>query len=224
MKTFIFSAVSMTLGAVAGGFAGYILTRKKYEKLADKEVESVKKSLQEYYENKMKEGKNNVKVPADATVKKNNINRPKMDVPVKDTSSINYDNFENENDKKSYNEYIKKYRSSEEIKMEEKFGNGKSFRPYIISPEEFSDSEYDVETLHYYRDGVVADDDNNIIKDVKSTIGDEALNTFGVYEDDVVYVRNDEIKIDFEILLEQDEYTNIAPNKGKLVNQFPTED
>ena len=47
MKTFIFSMVSLTFGGLTGYFVGSKVSKKKYLKLADKEIESVKKSLEE---------------------------------------------------------------------------------------------------------------------------------------------------------------------------------
>ena len=101
--------------------------------------------------------------------------------------------------------------------MAEKIG-----MPYVISDVEYSEGEYNTETLHYYKDGVLCDDDFNVIKDVNGTVGSEALNSFGVYEGDAVYVRNDQHKIDYEILLEDDAYNRVAPREN--IGVFPGDD
>ena len=84
-------------------------------------------------------------------------------------------------------------------------------KPYIITPEEFADGEYDVKTLNFYSDGILADDEYTIIKDINGYVGNEALNSFGIYEQDVVYVRNDKYKIDYEILFDERKYYDVAP-------------
>ena len=74
--------------------------------------------------------------------------------------------------------------------------------PYVIPPEEFgNDDEYDLISLNYYEDGVLADDWDDVIEDVDRVVGKDSLTHFGEYEDDSVYVRNDRLKCEYEILL-----------------------
>jgi len=71
--------------------------------------------------------------------------------------------------------------------------------PSVISPEEYGDLiGYDTKLLVYYSDFVLADEDDNIITDPENIIGD-ALEHFGDYDDDSVYVRNYSMKCDYEI-------------------------
>jgi hypothetical protein len=82
--------------------------------------------------------------------------------------------------------------------------------PYVITPEAFMEHEdYDHVTLTYYADGVLADENDEIIDNVDDVVGLESLKHFGEYEDDSVYVRNDGRKIDYEILLDNREYSEI---------------
>ena len=39
--------------------------------------------------------------------------------------------------------------------------------------------------------------------------GEDTLTHFGEYEDDSIFVRNDELKIDFEILRDERNYTDV---------------
>ena len=72
--------------------------------------------------------------------------------------------------------------------------------PYLISPEEFGDQPgYDYREWTYYSDFVLTDDDDMIIGDPESIIGD-ALNHFGEYDDNSVFVRNENTKCDYEII------------------------
>lgn len=78
-------------------------------------------------------------------------------------------------------------------------------KPYVIPPNDFGNiDEYDTDTLVYYADNILADDDGELIEDVESTVGFDALASFGKYgEDDAVYVRNEQLKCDYEILLDK---------------------
>ena len=74
---------------------------------------------------------------------------------------------------------------------------------YSISPEQFTNEEpyYDKITLEYYTDGILCEAlSEEIITDIPSAIGKDALNKFGEYEEDVVYVRNDKRGIDYEVI------------------------
>lgn len=72
---------------------------------------------------------------------------------------------------------------------------------YVISPQEFGEiSEYEKISLMYYADGVVTDDEREIIDDWADLIGPNFMAHFGEYEDDSVFVRNTVLKADYEIL------------------------
>lgn len=83
-------------------------------------------------------------------------------------------------------------------------------KPYVIAPTEFDElDDYESESLVYYADGVLTDDQSNLIDDVDAIIGRDSLTHFGEYEDDSVFVRNDRIKTDYEILLDPRKYTDV---------------
>lgn len=90
--------------------------------------------------------------------------------------------------------------------------------PYVISPEEFAaDDEYQSESLTYYADGVLTDDFDNPIEDVDSMVGD-ALEHFGEYEDDSVFVRNDRYKCNYEILKDDRDFSDVQNRILNLVD------
>ena len=58
-------------------------------------------------------------------------------------------------------------------------------RPRVISPVEFdTEDDYEVYTLTYYADGVLADEQGNPVENVEDMVGRDSLNHFGEYEDD----------------------------------------
>ena len=97
--------------------------------------------------------------------------------------NLSYSNSENDE------EYTVKVELGEEV-----------IEPFVIDPNEFGEMPgYDTESWSYLPDGVVTDEEGGIVTDYESIIGDVAIH-FGEYDDDSVYVRNDNNKCDYEIL------------------------
>jgi hypothetical protein len=93
-------------------------------------------------------------------------------------------------------------------------------KPYVISPDEFGEIDgYAEITLTYYADGYLTDDQDELVEDVDGTVGYKSLEHFGDYEDDAVHVRNDNLKADYEILLDVRDYADIRNSRP-----YPTED
>ena len=83
--------------------------------------------------------------------------------------------------------------------------------PYVISPDEYDEIEdYDTETLFYYKDGVLTDDQDNPIENVDDMVGRDSLERFGEFEEDCVFVRNDKLKTDFEILRDPGRFSDVT--------------
>lgn len=82
-------------------------------------------------------------------------------------------------------------------------------KPYVISPDEFGENDYETHSFTYYADGVLTDDFDEVIEDIEHTVGTDSLTRFGEFEDDSVFVRDDEMKCDYEILLDERKYSEI---------------
>ena len=211
--------ILLNASCVAGGYAiGHYTTKKKYRKLCDAEVESVKKVLSEYYESK------GVTKPAVAA-KEQKTNKPAKDNKLIDKDSIDYEALKKERDYSKYLNNVSQYKEERYVVKKEAPVNKVTDSavedgPYVISPGEFGDGEYVVKNLFFYSDGVLCDEDFNIIKNIKDTIGSEALNSFG--DDDAVYVRDIKNEVDYEILKQDEKYSDVAPRAS--VGQFPGDD
>lgn len=110
-------------------------------------------------------------------------------------------NKEYEDLAESYTTYSDNKEENEEVKD--------VCEPYVISPEEFGEKDdYESRSLNYYTNGIVTDEFDQPIDndDVDSLIGLDSLNHFGEFEDDSVFVRNDYLETDFEILADAGEY------------------
>ena len=93
-------------------------------------------------------------------------------------------------------------------------------KPYVISPDEYGENDdYDVRSFVLYTDGVLADENDNAITAVDDIIGEESLDHFGDYEEDSVFVRNDRLKCDYEILKDYRPYSDLYGT-----DESPTDD
>ena len=198
----------ISLAIIAAGLAGYkigfTISKKKYEGLADEEVESVKRKLEEHYESKIPTKKEEKKKE-----KKVESNSPIDIAPTRGTKPPKKD-------------YGKQYRSESDqeripgspdspqvihLKKEEV----DTTKPYVITSEDFQESEFECVTLFYTADKVLTDDDYNQIDNIGIVGGYPVLEQMGHYDADCLYVRDNKNGIDYEILLEERTYDRIKP-------------
>ena len=108
--------------------------------------------------------------------------------------------------------YTAKLKEQGYLQDVEEGGTDDMKKPYVISPDEYGEmDDYDLYSYTYYADKVLADENNEPIEDVDQRIGLESLNHFGEYGDDSVYVRNDKLRADYEILLDDEKYEILFP-------------
>lgn len=81
--------------------------------------------------------------------------------------------------------------------------------PYVISPDDFDENGYEIVSLTYYADDVLTDEHDNVIRNRDKLIGKGSLTKFGEYEEDSVFVRDDERKIDYKILADTRNYHDL---------------
>lgn len=98
----------------------------------------------------------------------------------------------------SYHDLAGKYKKNDEEGGEDEvpYING----PYVISPDEFGDGDvgHDMYYYIYYDDGVLADT-WGVKMDIDETIGMDALDHFGDYAEETVHIRNERLRIDYEV-------------------------
>lgn len=184
LKNFLIFAMGVGVGALAT----YQLLKDKYEAIAQEEIESVK---QVFGRGETKEG------DRDGDVVDEDYARP--DMP-------------NIEEKSRYKKIVKKYVPYNTVREGGPSGLVDSFKAaesslipcYVISMEAFSNDnpDYDKISISYYEDDdTLADEQDEIMQEVEGTIG-EALLCFGDQSDDpdVVYVRNERLSIDYEVV------------------------
>lgn len=107
---------------------------------------------------------------------------------------------------------MKEYVDKTEVKETEKVD-----RPYSIPPDDLGEfEEYSVITLIYYSDGVLADELDEEVDDVEGAVGDNLEDKFGEYEDDVVCIRNDSRKCDYEIIRDERPYSEVVQDRPHI--------
>lgn len=190
MNTKVACAIAFVAGAAVGVAASWRVLDTKYKKLADKEIASVK----ELFYSKPVE---NNEEP-DENEEKEFEQSPEEDFTEEDKEE--YVNLAS-----NYTNYATKSVVEEEPNVEIT-----DSEPYVISPVELGDCDYDVIDLIYYEgDNTLTDEEDEIINDVGELIGWESLEHFGEYEDDSVCVRNDVRKVDYEVLLDVRKYSEV---------------
>ena len=85
-------------------------------------------------------------------------------------------------------------------------------KPYVIAPDDFGGTNYELVSLTWYADGIMADEDNRLLEidEIEETVGADATSHFGEFEEDCVYVRNDRTKRDYEILQNEQTYADVV--------------
>lgn len=165
-------------GVFIGGFLTWDFFKTKYEKIANEEIASVK----ETFEHREHKSEKDYEIEEDLKAKDAYIN-------IIDTTGYkNYSNVPIETDKKG---------GTADMELKQ---------PYVITPEQYEDNvDYTKVSLTWYNDEVLEDDWGNVL-DPDDVIGSEALKTFGQYEKDSVFVRDDDEQIDYEVLLDTRSY------------------
>ncbi len=198
-KMFIFAA-----GILTGSLCTWYSTKKYYEKIANDEIESMKEWLARRVEEQDEKAEEQSSEPAEKpTSPSTKPNLMEYAAMVKDLGYTDYSRRTEEPEK--------------EVKEDEEVDE--MDRPYVIEPEEFGECDYEEVSLTHYADGVLTDEQDNPIEDVDSMVGGDYAEHFGEYEDDSVFVRNDRLHTDFEILADQRNYSDLYENKS-----YPTED
>ena len=192
--------LAFIVGAGMGSVCTWKLLKRKYELIAQEEIDSVKAA---YATREIEKGfiegfRDGLKVAEDRT--------------QKDEDDVDFKKYASIIQKEGYTDYSRS--------VEEKKGEAFVEKPYVISPEEFGEfEEYEKISLTYYADEVLADENDEEVDDVDEIVGEESLNHFGEYEDDSVFVRNDRLKCDYEILLDQRNYSDVAKTRPHRVEE-----
>lgn len=198
MKSKVINVLMFAAGAAIGSVVTWKVVKARYERIVQEELESIRETFtvvgsdedQDQTEESDEEGQEC----------SGQINWAELE-----------DLDEEDDDKAQYAKIVKNYTN-------EKGGAIMTTKePYVISPYDFGElDDYHQIELTYYADGILEDEEYHIVTDAEKLIGPKALFTFGEYEDDSVFVRNEHLMTDFQILKDYRTYSEArgaAPNK-----------
>ena len=216
MNKTLCNVLLVTTGVAIGSLVTWKVVETKYSRIAQEEIDSVKEEYKRIMDLQRKEVELYRKA---SSVSQNDSEEETDDEYYPDDDERDFTPSEQEQieyykliskyhqtggaDDKEY--YIEGVDEPEEVDYGKEgdegpedlvqFVNG----PYVISPEEFGDEpRFSSQPLDYFADGVLADG-WGVELDLDETIGEDAINHFGEYVDDIVYVRNERTEIDYEV-------------------------
>lgn len=162
------------IGVVSGTFVGAQIAKKKYEEIANEEIEEIRA----YYKEREKEVKE--------------IEEPNA-VEAPEEKSIEVE------ERKQYDNIIKR---GNYMAVDEEEQNNVCDEAYPIDPSEFgNDGKNATETLTYFADGVLVNEVDEVVEDPDLVVGRHHIDIFNEFPDATcVYVRNDLDGTDYEIL------------------------
>jgi hypothetical protein len=188
--------LSFILGAAAGVAASWFVIKKQQEE----KYQAALEVMEEVYSRRAERD-----IPEEVSE-----GEPEPNIPEEENREMSVREYAEKLAETGYTDYadLSKVEESKTEEKKEEVTNVK--KPYVISPYDYGEADdYETESLIYYADGVLTDDNNVPIEDVEGTVGKDALNHFGEYEDDSVFVRNERLKIDYEILLDSSKFSDL---------------
>ena len=182
------SVMIFTVGAAIGSVITWKLLETKYEKIVQEEIDSVKEVFSRSYESNTDE-EEGVEEDESEPVKVATVLHKPEKPDITNYAAMIHD--------LGYTE------KKEETELDKS-------KPYVIDPNDFGmEDDYNTESRLYHTDKFITDENFNLVNDIEDTIGFECLNTFGQYEEDAVYVRNELLKTDYEILRVDTAYEDV---------------
>lgn len=219
MNRKIINVIMFAAGAAIGSAVTWKIVKDRYEKIVQEEIKSVKEVFSDRFNSSNEE-----------TSSEESDEEMSEEDPVSDYRKICWDDLEDldpsELEEEEYQadlaEYavVSKYEDIANIYKEggaDNMPTSEPREPYVIEPIEFGELDgYKTFELTYYEDGILEDEDYDIVKNPEEILGPYALGSFGEYEDDSVFVRNERLRADFQILKDYrtyDEARSIGPGR-----------
>lgn len=183
-------------GLILGSAATYFITKKKYEKMANEEIELVR----EHYKNKLNnEVEKKVEEQKEGAIKET---KKELDQYVEFVQPYSIepdiepvDVYEEQDSciiEEPEVELIKPLRDESEMLD----------KPYAIPPSTFGEDETYMQIfLTLYADGVLADDVDEVVEDIEGSVGLDFADHFGEFDEepDLVCICNDVRRAYYEI-------------------------
>lgn len=223
----IYGFIIFLAGVATGAAASWKILKDSYEEQYRVDIESIKESYKKKYENDVskettvtvKTTEPNIHKLHDDAMKK--CSREDRKENRTEYSSIAKD-YNTKTEKIDYSS-VKPLNNDLEDMIEEDLARDEieESKPYVIPPNEFGNSDmYDIQELHYYEPdaenprGVLTDGwDPLTDEELTAAVGNDYYTHFGEYEDSRVIIRNDERRMEYEIVKEYETYNKHLANE-----------
>ena len=181
----IVNALLFTAGVVVGSVATWKFVETKYKRIAQEEIESVKEAFS-----------------------KNHVENSSVETEDNTEDDTEDDEIQNEDEvdpqdemyvQAQYEAEIRRLGYASAANQEKGGGEPVYLAPYVITPDEFGEDDYDTAMLTYYADGVLEDEYWNVVDNIEDVIGKEFEDRFGEYANDTVFIRNEQLHTDYEV-------------------------
>ena len=187
-KDLIVKGLIFVAGAAIGSVVTWKMVKTKYEQIAQEEIESVR----EAFGRSIDEDDTEESTEDESGIKGVDPDSPSVAEEIRGiVKKLGY---------------VTELPEEKEENKEEEEEEDMDSKPYVISPDEFGDCEYITVSLSYYLDGIVTNEQGKIVTNTDELIGEDFADHFGEYEEDSVFVRNDRLGMDFEILKDYRDY------------------
>ena len=205
--------LGIILGALGGAGVTYSIVSKSKEEEKEREVFSIRQSF-------------------DARIKeindKNRIEKEKMTDKVLDEyaalikergysseSESEPEKVEEKKEELKEEDLLEKFLSSPTVKVIDDIPlnqNPSTQEPYFISYDEFGEIDgYNQRNMMYYANGILVEDDYEVVEDPEEIIGKENLDKlldFAENGEYIVWLRNNDLLTDFEIQIAEYDFTD----------------
>lgn len=199
MNTNVKCIFAFAVGTAVGSAVAWKVLKTKYERLVQEEVDSVKEAFGVYRNETDRYYNEDDEPAADASDECHYLKGVKT--AARKREYVDYNSM--------FNGTKKEEEATQDVE-----------KPYAISPDEYGEfHDYECISLNHYSDGILADDDDEIVDDVDNSVGSDYVDHFGDHEKDVVHIRNDKLKCDYEICRDNRPYSEVT---GRPVNHSAT--
>ena len=198
MDSTVKTAAAFALGVVTGLGIGYYISKKRQPEYTSDDSQAVAEETSE------------------------TTTTDDIDISI-DTQTV-IDAIEDNSLKRELEKLTAKYREKpvyEDIPSFAQPGRVTEERPYVIDEEDVGMlPDYEQITLTYYADGKLADEEDDIVENQDFIVGTEWRERFEKYDEDMVVVRNDALKCDYEISRDFRRYRDILDEKPYLAHNI----
>lgn len=189
--------IFLVIGLGIGGAIGWVGCKKRYEEVVNEEIDSMK----EHFEKKYIQFVNEIEEETKKEKEQEQVKEEKPEEPDYQgiIKKLNYNQFSTKSTKPVVED------KEPEMTLE-------TSKPRLITQDEFIDNNgYEKVVLSYFEDDeILMDATDNVLENGIMIIGEENLQEFGIIEEeeDTIYVRNDLMGCDYEVVMENGSYAD----------------